>query len=49
MFVLTRFYCIRSPGVRINEIILYKAPGVPINEILLYIGGMVFVTIANTL
>ena len=33
MFVLTRLYCIRSPGVRINEINCIRSPGVLINEI----------------
>ena len=38
MFVLTRVYCIRSPDVRINKIILYKVPWCRINESILYIG-----------
>ena len=36
MFVLTRVYCIRSPGVRINESILYKVPWSSTNESILY-------------
>ena len=36
MYVLTRVYCIRSPGVCTNESILYKVPWCSTNEIILY-------------